>query len=41
MQITRSSVDTAKGPGDWFTVDVYIDPVAAAPGSPTPRRTSP
>jgi hypothetical protein len=36
MQITRSSVDTAKGPGDWFTVDVYIDPVAAAPGSPTP-----
>jgi quercetin dioxygenase-like cupin family protein len=31
MQITRSSVDTAKGPGDWFTGDVYIDPVAAAP----------
>ena len=31
MQVTRSSVDTAKGPGDWFTGDVYIDPVAAAP----------
>ena len=31
MQITRSSVDTAKGPADWFTGDVYIDAVAAAP----------
>ena len=31
MQITRSSIDTAKGPGDWFTGDVYIDSVAAAP----------
>ena len=31
MQITRSSVDTAKGPADWFTGDVYIDGVAAAP----------
>jgi quercetin dioxygenase-like cupin family protein len=31
MQLTRSSVDTAKGLGDWFTGDVYIDPVAAAP----------
>ena len=31
MQVTRSSVDTAKGPNDWFTGDVYIDPVAAAP----------
>lgn len=25
MQITRSSNDTAKGPADWFTGDVYID----------------
>ena len=25
MQITRSSVDTQKGPGDWFTGDVYVD----------------
>ena len=31
MEITRSSVDTAKGPADWFTGDVYIDAVAAAP----------
>ena len=31
MQITRSSVDTAKGAADWFTGDVYIDAVAAAP----------
>jgi len=29
MQITRSSIDTAKGPSDWFTGDVYIDAVAA------------
>jgi quercetin dioxygenase-like cupin family protein len=31
MKITRSSIDTAKGPADWFTGDVYIDAVAAAP----------
>jgi len=29
MKITRSSIDTAKGPADWFTGDVYIDTVAA------------
>jgi quercetin dioxygenase-like cupin family protein len=29
MQITRSSLDTARGPADWFTGDVYIDTVAA------------
>ena len=28
MQITRSSVDTAKGAAEWFTGDVYIDAVA-------------
>lgn len=28
MQITRSSIDTAKGPADWFTGDVYLDTVA-------------
>jgi quercetin dioxygenase-like cupin family protein len=32
MQITRNSLETAKGPADWFTGDVYIDAVAA----PTP-----
>jgi quercetin dioxygenase-like cupin family protein len=30
MQITRSSIDTMKGPTDWFTGDVYIDTIAAA-----------
>jgi quercetin dioxygenase-like cupin family protein len=30
MEITRSSIETVKGPADWFTGDVYIDPVAAA-----------
>ena len=33
MQITRSSIDTQKGPADWFTGDVYIDAVAAPAGS--------
>jgi quercetin dioxygenase-like cupin family protein len=35
MQITRSSIDTAKGPADWFTGDVYIDAIAAPAGSST------
>jgi quercetin dioxygenase-like cupin family protein len=29
MQITRSSIETAAGPEDWFTGAVYIDTVAA------------
>ena len=29
MQLTRSSLDTAPGPSDWFTGDVYIDTIAA------------
>src|SRR3954453_20184811 len=33
MQITRSSIDTQKGPADWFTGDVYIDAVAAPAGT--------
>ena len=28
MQITRNSLETATGPGDWFTGTVYIDTVA-------------
>jgi quercetin dioxygenase-like cupin family protein len=32
MQITRNSLDTAAGPGDWFTGTVYIDTVAAPAG---------
>jgi quercetin dioxygenase-like cupin family protein len=35
MQITRSNIDTQKGPADWFTGDVYIDAVAAPAGSST------
>jgi len=27
MQITRNSLDTGAGPGDWFTGDVYIDTI--------------
>jgi quercetin dioxygenase-like cupin family protein len=29
MQITRSTLDTTTGPGDWFTGAVYLDLVAA------------
>jgi quercetin dioxygenase-like cupin family protein len=29
MQITRNTNETARGPSDWFTGDVYIDTVAA------------
>src|SRR5215213_9298534 len=34
MQITHSSLQTTKGPKDWFTGDVYIDTVAT-PTSPS------
>jgi quercetin dioxygenase-like cupin family protein len=33
MQITRSSLDTGRGPEDWFTGAVYIDTVAS-PAAP-------
>ena len=33
MNITRSGLDTNKGPADWFTGDVYLDPIAA-PAAP-------
>jgi quercetin dioxygenase-like cupin family protein len=29
MEITKSSLDTTPGPSDWFTGNVYLDPVAA------------
>ena len=29
MHVTKSSIDTASGPADWFTGAVYIDTVAA------------
>ena len=35
MQITRSIIETQKGPADWFTGDVYIDAVAAPAGTST------
>jgi len=30
MQIIRNLLETARGPSDWFTGTVYIDPVATA-----------
>ena len=32
MEITRNTLDTTPGPADWFTGQVYIDPVAAPGG---------
>jgi quercetin dioxygenase-like cupin family protein len=29
VQITRNSIETMAGPGEWFTGAVYVDPVAA------------
>jgi quercetin dioxygenase-like cupin family protein len=29
MQITRNSLETGRGPSDWFTGNVHIDAVAA------------
>ena len=34
MQITRNTLETAAGPGEWFTGAVYIDTVAT-PSEPT------
>ena len=39
MQITRTSIDTQKGPADWFTGDVYIDAIAAPAGDLDLRRS--
>ena len=33
MQITRNSVETAPGPGEWFTGAVFLDQVAVPSGS--------
>ena len=32
MQITRNSLDTTRGPSDWFTGVVHVDTVAAPSG---------
>jgi hypothetical protein len=37
MHITRSSIDTMRGPGDLFTGDVYVDTIAA-PSPPSRLR---
>ena len=29
MQITRNAVETGRGPSDWFTGTVFVDPIAA------------
>jgi hypothetical protein len=29
MQLTRSTIDTQKGPAEWFTGDVYIESSSA------------
>ena len=34
MEIIRNSIETGRGPGDWFTGAVYVDTVAA----PSDRR---
>jgi quercetin dioxygenase-like cupin family protein len=33
MQVTRSSLDTNRGPADWFTGTVYIDTIAVPAGT--------
>jgi quercetin dioxygenase-like cupin family protein len=33
MQITRNDIETAAGPSDWFTGEVYIDSVATPSGA--------
>jgi quercetin dioxygenase-like cupin family protein len=33
MQVTRSSLDTTRGPAEWFTGSVYVDTVAAPTGA--------
>jgi quercetin dioxygenase-like cupin family protein len=33
VQITRSSLDTNRGPSEWFTGAVYVDAVAAPAGA--------
>ena len=31
MELTRNGPETAKGPAEWFTGDVYMDTVACHP----------
>jgi quercetin dioxygenase-like cupin family protein len=40
MQITRNSLETNRGPSEWFTGDVYLDSVAAPSGASRLSATS-
>jgi quercetin dioxygenase-like cupin family protein len=40
MQITRNTVETNRGPSDWFTGAVYLDPIATPAGSSRLSATS-
>ena len=40
MQLTRNSIETARGPSDWFTGAVHIDAVGGPLGGLTPERES-
>jgi quercetin dioxygenase-like cupin family protein len=40
MKVTKSGVDTNRGPSEWFTGDVYLDPVAAPEGQSRLSATS-
>ncbi|MDO8189158.1 cupin domain-containing protein [Conexibacter sp. JD483] len=35
MQIVRNSLETNRGPADWFTGTVFIDAIVAAPTAPS------
>ena len=35
MRITPSSIDTQRGPAEWFTGEVYIDAIAAPEATST------
>ena len=40
MEITRGTVETNTGPGEWFTGAVYLDPIAVPAGSSRLSATS-
>jgi quercetin dioxygenase-like cupin family protein len=33
MQITRNGIETGRGPAEWFTGSVYLDPIASPVGA--------
>src|SRR5947207_12002765 len=40
MQVTKNSIQTARGPSEWFTGAVYIDAVASPTGASRLRASS-